>query len=158
MTEDRRIMDERARLLARPLVAAVDTAGTEMLFFSLGDEQLAIEVRYVLAVAPLPEVTPVPDLPPGFLGVVNQDGGILPVVDLRVLTSGRPTDPGARILVIVGEHRRELGLAVWDAERIAAVATAHPTQDSALIRGVLDGQRVLVDGGALLRDPRLFFT
>jgi chemotaxis signal transduction protein len=158
LTDERKILDERARRLARPLQTTVEALGAEMLFFSLGDEQLAIEVRYVITIVPLPDIAPVPDLPAVFLGVVNHAGEIFPVVDLRVLTSGRPTGDRAKLLVIVGEQRRELGIVVTEAESIAAVTGALPFGDSELIRGVLDGQRVLVDGDALLRDPRLFLT
>lgn len=158
MTDERRIMDERARVLARRVNVTVEAAGAELLFFSIGEEQMAIEVRFVLEIVALPEVTPVPDLPPAFLGVVNHNGEILPVIDLGVLTSDRPMGQGAKLLVILGEHRREIGLAVHQTEQIATPTDIPTSTDSSLIRGVLDGQRVLVDGGALLCDPRLFLT
>lgn len=156
MDADRQILDDRARQLARPLAVALDAARTDVLFMSLGDERLAIELRYVRQIVALPEITAVPDLPPAFLGVVNLAGAILPVVDLGVLLTERRSGIGAKRMVIVGEHRPELGLAVDDVEQIVSEDKWQPVGDAPLVRGVLNGERLLIDGDWLLRDPRLF--
>ncbi|MCD6566957.1 MAG: chemotaxis protein CheW [Bacteroidales bacterium] len=54
------------------------------LTFRLGKELFAADVRYVLHILPVPEITEVPNSTDYMKGVINHGGKVLPVVDTRV--------------------------------------------------------------------------
>ncbi len=54
------------------------------LTFMLGKELFAVNVRYVLHILPVPEITGVPNSPDYMKGVINHGGKVLPVIDTRV--------------------------------------------------------------------------
>lgn len=154
--DNRRILGERARSLARPALAVADATSMEVLLLSVGGEQLAVDVRFVREVARLPELTRVPDVPAQFLGVVNFGSEVLPIVDLLALLGNRRTVDLPRWMVVIGELRAELGLAVDEAESVVRIRSWVETTGTPLIRGVLDGHRSILAGDVLLADPRLF--
>jgi chemotaxis signal transduction protein len=167
MVEDdaagRRLMDQRARALARPLVLGHETPADslELACFSLGGEELAIETRFVLKVAPLPPLEPIPWSPPHYLGVVNYQGTVLPVVALpRVLVSA-PKESAPEQMLVLGRGLAELAIAIDAASDVVQVSagaivapTALPAQDP-LLFGILEGRRVVLRGDMLLGDSRL---
>lgn len=57
--------------------------GGKYLSFLLAGEHYAVAIESVRQIIVLPEITPLPDLPPFVEGVMNLRGQILPVVDLR---------------------------------------------------------------------------
>ena len=159
----RRIMDERARELARPLAFAPDAAASmlELALFAVGGEDLAIETRFVIKVAPLPPVEPIPWSPPLYLGVVNYQGVVLPVVALHRLLASAPKESTNAQMLVLGNAVPELAIAVDSAEGVVlaspeaiAAAAALPTEDP-LVRGILGGRRIVLRGDALLADSRL---
>jgi chemotaxis signal transduction protein len=166
----REIMDERARSLAKPLafVAHADANRDgvhELACFSAGGEELAIETRYVLKVGELPPLEPLPWVPPLFLGVINYQGVVLPVVALHLLLArparGASTDEHDQMIVL-GTTQPEIALAIQSADdviRPRAEQIAAPDALSAtdvIVRGILGGTRLVLHGDVLLRDPRLF--
>jgi purine-binding chemotaxis protein CheW len=58
-------------------------ANEQFLVFGLNGNRYAISLTIVQRVVRVVEVTPVPEPPPGVLGVINVAGQILPVIDLR---------------------------------------------------------------------------
>ncbi len=156
LLDDRRILDERARLLARPLAAASTATGAELLYFSVGAEELAIEVAAVREIVPLTEVTPVPDLAAPFLGVVNHGGEILPVIDVLALTGTATSAEAPRWLIVLGTRGPELGLAAGAVDRITP---AHEAFDvvlaSPILQGVTGGRRLVLRAAGILADPSL---
>lgn len=54
------------------------------LSFSLGTEDYAIPLLRVKEVVAMPEVTPVPQTPTHFLGIMNLRGQVLSIIDLRL--------------------------------------------------------------------------
>lgn len=155
MTDDRRILEERARRLARRPETARAEATSELLFVSIGDERMAVDAARVLRVVPAPDITPIPGLPPVFHGVVNHQGEIVVVVDLTRLVADRPAPPELPLLVILGSDRPELAFGVTEADSIAGVTGVHALSDTPLVRGVLEGRRSVLDVDALIADPRL---
>ena len=162
--EGRRVMDERARLLARPLVLAHETPADsiELACFSAAGEELAIETRFVIKVAPLPPLEPSPWSSPLYLGVVNYQGIVLPAVSLQRMLVSAPKASAAEQMLVLGTGAPELAIAIDTAEGVvlasaAAItaATALPHEDP-LVRGILGGRRVVLRGDTLLADSRLF--
>lgn len=85
------------------------------LLFDLGQERYALDVRQVTEVLPLLELRPLPQAPPGVVGLCNLRGVPLPVVDLCLLVTGRAARPrlSTRLVIVAyGDpaQRHRLGL------------------------------------------------
>jgi purine-binding chemotaxis protein CheW len=162
----RALMDERARALAR---APTDsrTAGEtlEIITFALGRERYAIETRFVREVTRLVDFTPVPGAPEFVLGVTNLRGDVLAIVDLRKFfrVADRGVTDLSRVLVL-GTGEAELGILADVVESIdrlpVAEALTAPEAVTGIggvfLRGVTRDALIVLDGGALLSNERLF--
>jgi purine-binding chemotaxis protein CheW len=84
-TDGRRILRERARALARPVVSAATSPTIEVIEFRVARERYAVETRHVREIHPLRDLTPLPGLPAFVLGIVNVRGRVVPVFDIRRL-------------------------------------------------------------------------
>jgi purine-binding chemotaxis protein CheW len=161
----RAVMDERARLLARPAAQAEsDAAGLDVLAFAAG-ERYGVEARYVREVIRLPGVTPLPGAPEFLVGVVNLRGLILPVMDIRRILGEAAGELAERSwAVVLGEERAEFGLLAEEVEGLTALRADQVREPGAtvgdrargLLRGVTPAGLIVLDGAAWLRDPRLF--
>lgn len=70
--------------------------------FHVGAERFVVEVRRIAEVLPLVHWKPVPEAPPGVVGLINYHHVAVPVVDLSLLILGRPSEPrmNTRIILI----------------------------------------------------------
>lgn len=160
---ERRILDERARRLAKPLAEPSDFARIELAFFGVGRERFAIEASFVRRIGPLPAFEPIPWTSLPFLGVLNHHGNPLPVIDVRALLAAPRDDTTLSLLLVLGDGRDELGVAISAAEAVAAISLAQVEKEHlpeslrelAFIHGVYLGERVVLAGKALLEEPRL---
>lgn len=165
MSEDpvRTLLEQRAAALARERERAPSAPRTYALFERAGEIH-AIEMRYVVEVARVPEPTPLPLAPAHWLGITSLHGELLAVADLPPLLSD---DPGPHaearedplLALVVGTERAEFALAIDLLRDLGRREEPHRpvggSSTSPLVIGVLsDGARVL-DGASLLADPRL---
>jgi purine-binding chemotaxis protein CheW len=162
----RAVMEERARALARvPTEAPHAALVLQLATFTLADERYAIETRYVREVVRLTDYTPVPGAPEFLVGVINLRGEILAVVDLRKLlgVEQRGVTDLSRVLVLGGE-RAEFGVLADMADEVLALRTEEVHEPPASVagigreylRGVTAAALIVLDGGVLLEDGRLF--
>lgn len=160
-----RVLEERARTLARPRTSApAPVQALELLVFSLGEERYGIETVHVLEVVPLRGLTPVPCVPDFVAGVVHHRGRILPVLDL-----GRFVGFGARASAETGRVvSLEVGVMTFGilADSVAGIVQASaeelappPLRDEAggrtFLRGMTADRVAVLDVEALAADPRL---
>ena len=83
-TQAGHILRQRAKALAQvPPSSAQAESPLDLLQFHLGGERYAVETRFVLAVHPLKQLTPLPCTPPHVLGIVAVRGRVIAVVDLK---------------------------------------------------------------------------
>ena len=86
------------------------------LVFQLGRDRYALDATRVAEVLPLVGIKTIPHAPAGVAGVVNYRGAPVPVIDLSLLTLGRPAQTclSTRIVVVhqagQGGEERVLGL------------------------------------------------
>ncbi len=73
---------------------------TRYLCFGLGNEEFALPLLSVKEVIGLPEVTPVPQTPTHFLGIMNLRGSVISIIDLRVKLGIKPS-PSEEITVMI---------------------------------------------------------
>lgn len=160
-----RILRERAARAARVSSADVDEGAVlEIFVFSLSEERFALETRYVHEVLRAQAFEPIPGAPDYVVGITNLRGEVLALVDMRRLLSIRTAglDDNAWIVVLGGEHR-ELGIladAVHNVQRLpraqARTAGGIFGGDDNVVLGITADALIVLDGAALLNDPRLF--
>lgn len=73
---------------------------SEYLSFLLGEEQYAVEILQVQEIRGWQPVTPIPNTPKYFCGVLNLRGAIIPIIDLRI-RFGMPFLEYSNITVVV---------------------------------------------------------
>ena len=161
----RALMDERARALAR-LPEPAEPAGTlAVMTFALGPERYAIETQYAREVVRLREFSPVPGAPDFVFGVTNFRGEVLCLIDLRRFFDVPATGvTDLSRMVVVGTERAEFGILADETIEIASVRSEDivPSPESVAgvgreyLLGVTRDVLIILDGTALLRDPRLY--
>lgn len=87
-------------------------ASERFLAFSLGEEEYAIPLLRVREVIAQPEVTPIPQTPNYFLGVINLRGQVITVLDLRTKLSIKPLNGPEKAVIICDLNSISLGLVV----------------------------------------------
>lgn len=114
-----RILEERARHIARAKDTGNDIERTPYLKFALGGGLFGITFQWLEEVMPVADITRVPCTPPVIAGVTNYRGELLPVIDLKNLIFGDISEASgltaARVLV-VKNGGRQLGLLVESIE------------------------------------------
>lgn len=160
-TTDRAILEERARVLARPLALDEHGDGLVVLGFVVGGRSYAIEVAHVREVLAQGEISRLPWAPSAIAGVMNVRGEIVPVADASVVLRVGESGTGGPVLVLCGGDRA-LGLrvdVVDDVTTIAADTLVAPEGGAARLAGDivlgLTASRVVLDPYALYADPRL---
>ncbi|MEW6368588.1 MAG: chemotaxis protein CheW [Acidobacteriota bacterium] len=162
----RRVMDERARLLAGiPEPARPAEEVMELVTMALGAESYAIETRYVREIARLVDFTPVPGTPAFVIGIMNLRGEIVAIMDLRRFfgVAVRGLTDLSRV-VVLGSTRAEFGVLVDEALSVATLRVTDVLEppDSVAgigrdyVRGVTANALIILDGAVLLKDARVF--
>jgi purine-binding chemotaxis protein CheW len=82
------------------------------LCFNLGKEEFAIPLLTVKEVIGVPELTPIPQMPPYFLGMMNLRGNVITVMDLRTKLGIKPQPSEEQAVVIVEIGHLRLGCVV----------------------------------------------
>jgi purine-binding chemotaxis protein CheW len=163
---DEALLAERARALARPL-SRQTRAGPllELVHFRSGEQDYALETRFVLEVLRSPEqLVPLPGAPEPLRGLTLLHGEVLAVVELAPLF-GRSAPATHGPLLVVGTGRPELGLRADAVEEVRLVArdtllpppAALGAQERTLVSGISRDGFIVLEGAALLVDGRLFF-
>lgn len=160
--ERRRILKERAAVLARVPESGPEEERIEIVEFLLANERYAIESSCIGEVYPLRELTPLPCTPAFVLGVVNIRGTILSVLDLRKFFD--LPDNGLCDLnkvIVLQNDAMEFGVladVILAARRIPlhALQPSLPTLTeirAEYLMGVTEDRLVVLDGRKLLADP-----
>lgn len=80
-----------------------DTQKGKYLTFALGDEQYAIEIRHVVDIIGIQDITEIPNQPEYIMGVINLRGKIIPTMDVRKRFNKSFNDYNNRTCIIVVE-------------------------------------------------------
>lgn len=163
--ETRRILKERAALLARePVQAGAVDERIEVVEFHLAGETYAIESHYVREVYPLENLTRLPCTPAFVLGSVNVRGEILSVIDIKKffdLPEKGLTDLNELIVLQSGKMVFGILADVINGVRtipLVDIQASLPTLTGIreeYLRGVTAGRVVILDAAKLLADEKV---
>lgn len=164
--ERRKVMDERARVLARVPATSRSAGETiEVVTLVLGAERYAVETKHVREIARLVDFTPVPGTPDFVLGIANLRGEIVAAMDLRRFF-GVPVKGLTDLsrVVVLGTTRAELGVLVDEAQTVTSLPAEEVLEPPGSVagigrdylRGVTADALIILDGAVLLKDARIF--
>ncbi|MBC7386342.1 MAG: purine-binding chemotaxis protein CheW [Cryobacterium sp.] len=88
------------------------TGNDRYLGFSLGEEEYGIPLLKVREVIGMPEITPVPQSPKHFIGIMNLRGQVISIIDLRTKLAIPPKKGGETAVVICDIGGSYLGIVV----------------------------------------------
>jgi purine-binding chemotaxis protein CheW len=157
--ETARVLEERARVLARPLTAAEPVGAVlDVVTFMLDGERMAMDVQYVRAVGRTPELTPLPAASDALLGVASFRGEIVAVFDVAASGAGRVRSQA----LFLGRAAIEMAIVADAIEEVAHLpARAVVIQPWRAPGGASGGRRGLtadglsvIDAAALLADEQ----
>ena len=161
----RRILQERAQELARPLEDThTATQMLDLVVCALAGARYGMAMAHVLEVIPFRELTPVPSAPPFVVGVMHHRGKLLPILDLSRLLAlaGQDVTQGSRVVAVevdgmtfgmlVEAVEATLQIAVSEVVPLPATLTDERTP---WLQGVTTGMVTVLDMVALAHDPRV---
>lgn len=154
----RRILEERARKLAQPAVKLeLEIDQDQLVVFERGNGRYALDMRFLQEVSSVTAYAELPGMPDHCLGVATARGELVALFDLAVLLGEPRSTSPVRCMLLCGEARPELAIAI---DRAVTLADARPLFEppaaaSTLISGVHPDGFVVIDGTALLSDARL---
>lgn len=95
--------------------------------FSLGGEEFAIPLSSVREVIAMPKVTPIPETPAHFLGMMDLRGQVISVIDLRKKMNIKPSPAAETTVIICDFSQFSVGVVV---DTVHAVLTPGPGEIS----------------------------
>ncbi len=101
-----------------------DNDQNRYLCFMLGKEEYAIPLLTVREVIAVPEITPVPQTPSHFVGIMNLRGQVISVLDLRSKLGIKPNASADTAVIICDLHPNSLGVIV---DKVESVLNPDPT-------------------------------
>lgn len=116
----------------------VENCPREVLTLRLGGEAYGLDILKVQEIRSWERPTPLPNVPPSILGIVNLRGTVVPVIDLRIrLGVGPPTYDASTIVVVLCVARRVVGLVVDGVSEVTRLAAdaVRPPPDVAVAAG-----------------------
>ena len=152
-----RVLRDRARLLARP-IEPERPPGVSSILFRVAGQRYALPLAEAMRILPVEELSPLPGARSPLVGLAPWRGGLLPLVDLRLLG---PSDAGPGIedltrIVVLGDDASPVGVLVESVEDVAAVdfagltALADEAADRRHIRGVTADAVLVLDSSGFL--------
>ena len=160
----RRVLEERAVALARPLEDAAQGADLmEVLVFTRMSESFAIEGGAIVEVLRRAVPTPLPGQRGFLTGVVHHRGRVLGVVDVRALIVPGTPAPAAGYAIVVTDGALAFAIAADEIQGVATIADAAvKRQESAgkskgppWIRGTTADMVTVIDVFGLAKDARI---
>ncbi len=133
----------------------------QVVVFLLGDRRYGLRLSVVERVVQMVEITPLPKAPPIVMGIVNLQGRIIPVFNIRKRFGLEERDPDPNDhLVIANTSRRTVGLIVDEASGIVEQTAGEVVNPEGILPGIkyIEGVVKREDGMILIHDLDLFLS
>ena len=161
----KKILRERAVLLAKELQTETESESVHFLEFQLADEYYCLATTEIKEVYPLKEYTRIPCAPDFIFGVMNFHGQILSIVDLKKvlnLSDVGLNDQNKIIILESGDMAfglmtdNILGIREIEEDSIQKeLPSGIDMGNSHYISGITKDGRIILDSAALLSDPKM---
>ena len=93
------------------------------LVFSLGSEEYSVSLLSIKEVIEIPDITPLPHVPPYYLGIMNLRGQVISIIDLNHKLKGKQQEQGKKNAVIILDFAEFcLGILVQSVNRVMSIA------------------------------------
>ncbi|HEX6241604.1 MAG TPA: chemotaxis protein CheW [Polyangiales bacterium] len=152
---DDELLLERAIQLARPpQPLALPRQGSQLLLFRRAGQLFALDLRFVRELLPISSHIELPFAPAACLGLVGARGELYALFELPLVERRAPLP---RLMLLCGEGDAELALAIDEALELVEPGgtVVDPGAEPGLCAGVDPRGFMLIEGAALLSDPRL---
>ncbi|MBI5181111.1 MAG: purine-binding chemotaxis protein CheW [Nitrospirae bacterium] len=148
--EDRETLKKRADEQSK-LIADSEAAGEVMsaVMFRIGNEDYAIDVRYILQTEKLRYLAKVPSTPEFIAGVMNMGGSILPVIDMRPLIGAERVIKRDKPVLIVDINKNRMGVLV---DEIKDVVVLPLNNVKPPLESISEDKRQYIYGEAIIND------
>jgi len=132
-----------------------EAAQRSVLVFSLDDQRYALPLARVKRAIRVVAITPLPELPPIVLGILDLGGVVIPVIDIRK-RFGHPSRD-VRLsdhLIVATTGRRTVALLVDKTKEVIEISPESYAPSGKILPGLelVDGAISLVDGLVLIHD------
>lgn len=95
------LYDERYELQADDFIDNEDTQKDKFITFLLGDEEYAIEIKFVNEIIGMQKFTHIPEMPDYIKGVIKLRNSVYPIIDVRMRFHLPPIEYGNRTCIII---------------------------------------------------------
>ena len=161
----KKILRERAVILAKELKTEKTSKSFHFLEFQLADEYYCLATTEIKEVYPLKEYTRIPCTPDFIFGVMNFHGQILSIVDLKKVLnlSNGPLNEHNKIIILESKDMtfgimtdNILGIKEIEEDSIQKeLPSGIDMSNSHYISGITKDGRIILNSSALLADPKM---
>lgn len=131
---------------------AVETDLRQMVNVQIGNEEFGIDIGLVHDIHRMVKITPIPQTPPHFKGIINLRGQIIPIVDFRTLF-GMPTyneEVDERRIVVIESNNQTIGFIVDGVREVLRIPVSKIKEAPDIIKSQVDTR--YIEGVAQLDD------
>jgi len=97
-----------------------------LLIAQVGRDRVALLLRGVQEVVPLPRLKPIPETPHWFLGLLNLRSQLIPIIDVQARIAQRARTPHLSDLIVVAQGAQcQVGLLVQSIEAVSTASREH---------------------------------
>ncbi len=100
--------------------------------FNIGNQEYGVPLLSIKEVLGLPEVTPIPQSPSHFLGIMNLRGNIISVMDLRIKIGAKAVNDAETSVMILDLGEYLLGVVVDQINSVMTINSADVAERPAL--------------------------
>jgi purine-binding chemotaxis protein CheW len=110
----------------------------KVVVFNIGDEEYAAEINQVERILEFEKITRIPDAPEFLKGVINYQGRIIPVIDLKVRFNLPETSIKEGSKIIIAKHDEgDVGLIIDGVSQVLDVPSGSITPPPDIIAGIV---------------------
>lgn len=147
---ERETLKKRADEFSRP-ISETEAAGENMsaVMFRIGNEDYAVDVKYILQTQKLKYIAKVPSTPEFIAGVMNMGGSILPVIDMRLLIGAERVIKRDDPVLIVDINKNRMCVLVDEIKDVVALPLNNVKPP---LESISEDKRQYIYGEAIIND------